>query len=232
MIKNILLTALLIFGITLILFPFFVWFSITTPADAQSSERVMFRIESGEGTRAVAQKLRDNNLIRSEGFFLMYMFLTGKSGNIQPGTYDLSPALAIPKISSTITSSDAAIHTIRIIEGWNLQNISQYLYQETRLLPDQFYKITGTPATVSLEGHNSPSQDFSDKYSFLQDKPATASLEGYLFPDTYFIHRNEPASTTVERMLNNFGQKFDEPLKTEAKSQKIRSLFPESYGKG
>lgn len=223
MIKNIFLAALLAFGITLILFPFLVWFTITTPVSAKSSERVMFRIENGEGTRAVAQKLKDNNLIRSEGFFLMYMFLSGKSGKIQPGTYELSPSLAIPKISSAISSPGAAIHTIRIIEGWNLQGISQYLYQETRLSPDHLYKVTGAPASGS-NGHNSPSQDFSAKYSFLQDKPALASLEGYLFPDTYFIRRNEPASTTVERMLENFNQKFDESFRIEANRQN-KSIF-------
>ena len=63
--------------------------------------------------------------------------------------------------------------------------------------------------------------DYSFKHDFLEDeKPAAEGwLEGYLFPDTYEVYKgNATVVDTINKMLNNFGNKYDADIKSGAEN--------------
>ena len=63
--------------------------------------------------------------------------------------------------------------------------------------------------------------DYSFKHDFLKDeKPAAEGwLEGYLFPDTYEVYKGNAAVVdTINKMLNNFGNKYDADIKSGAEN--------------
>ena len=63
--------------------------------------------------------------------------------------------------------------------------------------------------------------DYSFKHDFLEDeKPAAEGwLEGYLFPDTYEVYKGNAAVVdTINKMLNNFGNKYDADIKSGAEN--------------
>lgn len=62
---------------------------------------------------------------------------------------------------------------------------------------------------------------YSFKHEFLKDrKPAKEKwLEGYLFPDTYEIYKgNSSVVSGINKMLNNFDEKYDDKIKQGAES--------------
>ena len=63
--------------------------------------------------------------------------------------------------------------------------------------------------------------EYSFKHDFLEDeKPAAEGwLEGYLFPDTYEVYKGNAAVVdTINKMLNNFGNKYDADIKSGAEN--------------
>src|SRR4030066_135716 len=45
--------------------------------------------------------------------------------------------------------------------------------------------------------------------------------EGYLFPDTYLVPKTATAETVLSIIKNNFNNKFDESLHTQARNKKL-----------
>ena len=72
--------------------------------------------------------------------------------------------------------------TIRIGEGWRLEQIVGYL--------------STTKLTMNLDEFETlvtdPPADLLAKYDFFKDLPAGPQLEGYLYPDTYRVDANAP----------------------------------------
>jgi UPF0755 protein len=54
---------------------------------------------------------------------------------------------------------------------------------------------------------------------FLSDLPPRATVDGFLFPDTYFFARDSDLHGIVQKMLENFGEKVEEPLRVKIKAR-------------
>jgi UPF0755 protein len=60
---------------------------------------------------------------------------------------------------------------------------------------------------------------FSEKYKFIKDIPVNIDMEGYLFPDTYFISKEETGATLVSKFLNNFQDKIGSDVQSTINSK-------------
>lgn len=116
--------------------------------------------------------------------------------------------------------------TIKILEGWTLNDVGQYFVKENLGTSAEFTKLVGRPKYDYRQGKTSAwPQDFSFKYNFLSDKPKYYSLEGYLFPDTYRIYASstpEASSTLAEaldKMLTNFDKKLTAKMRQDIAAQ-------------
>ncbi len=101
-------------------------------------------------------------------------------------------------------------YTIRILEGWSINDIAKYLENEDIFEAEEFIKA------IKIDYYE---KDLASKYGFLQDKPEDADLQGYLYPDTYRIFTDASATDVILRMLENFDKKLTEELREDIKEQ-------------
>jgi len=110
--------------------------------------------------------------------------------------------------------------TIKVLEGWTSRDIAQSFALEGRFKIDEFYGVSGAPTIDYRRSKSETSpEDFSDKFSFLNDKPKYYGLEGYLFPDTYRVYASSSVSEIIEKMLTNFDNKLTPKMREDIKSQ-------------
>ena len=109
--------------------------------------------------------------------------------------------------------------TLKILEGWDLNDISSYLESQSAISRLDLEKITGrSKIDYRAEAELVLPPDFSENFSFLKDKPAHYSLEGFLFPDTYRVFADASAEDVIFKMLSN----FDRQLTTEMRAEIAR----------
>lgn len=204
---------LIIFGFVFLGgFYFFYQYKINSGAGA-ATEDILFTIASGEGVKQIAQNLADENLISSKAFFLHYVRSQKKEAGFQAGEYFLNPGLPMKKIISILTEGKAVSRekTIKIIEGWRISNINDYLTNENILSKDEFSRLAKTK--ISL-------WPFSfAKQSFVEELPNSADLEGFLFPDTYRIFEDADSEAIIKKMLDNFETKLSAEMRADIASQ-------------
>lgn len=154
----------------------------------------IFNIERGDSVKKIAQELENEKIIKSSNFFLIYSLLTNNNKSIQAGEYLLSPQMNIPQIIKIIVGGKVNEEKITIIEGWDLDDIANYLTEKGISTKEEFFKVTGEPRNKD-------------------------SLEGYIFPDTYNITSRDTAETIVQKALLNFEKKMTIELKNEIERQ-------------
>ncbi len=99
--------------------------------DPESSTKKDFIVVSGQSTTDIAQKLKQEGLIRDSFAFYVYMKILG--GKILPGTYELSPANSASLTGFALGSGKYKTERITIIEGWRASQIAEYLISEKKL---------------------------------------------------------------------------------------------------
>jgi len=110
--------------------------------------------------------------------------------------------------------------TIKILEGWTIQEIAQYLEQEGVGSEDELLDLIGYPQTDYRKNTNLlEPKDFSLEFDFLSDKPNYYGLEGYLFPDTYRIYTDATLEDVIVKMLDNFGKKLTPQMRADIAKQ-------------
>jgi UPF0755 protein len=201
--------ALIVVAVLLSIF-LFISFEIYVPINPGSNENITFTVQSGWSDDEIAANLQKLGIIRSSYFFKFYAILSFQHSNLQAGEYSLSPKMSVYDIVNKMAKGDVIRDTVVILEGWNIKDIGKYLESKGICKQDYF---------VSLAA-----KDYSESFSFLEDKPKNAGLEGYLFPDTYEIAKGESCEDILIAMLANFDQKLTPALRAEIKSQK-KSIF-------
>ncbi len=177
-------------------------------------------VEDDDGS-TVAEKLTDAELINSGLYFeTRFRF---SADDLQPGTYTLRHGMSVSEIIEAVSvpgadEPDATIEapgqaiTVTFIEGERIEQYAQTLVEAGwEGDPQAFIDAAYTPAN--------PGQ-----WDFLSDLPEGASLEGFLFPDTYNLPSNDSAQNVIDRMLDNFDNRFDESMRQAASDQGL-SVF-------
>lgn len=199
MLKKITIGALIIVVIGLLY-----WRGLNSPADKNGANQ-KFIINQGETVSQIAGNLRTNNLISSPLYFKYEVWRSGQK--LQAGEYSISPKLSTSEIIKILSQGEIANPdlTIRIIEGWSIKDINNYLNKNKIVAGNSFAKAAAEPTDQNLR----------QAYGL----PDNAGLEGFLFPDTYRIDKNATAQYIINKMLANFDKKLSEALRQEIKRQ-------------
>ncbi len=184
------------------------------PAQA-GAPAIRFQVTPGTPARTIAQELQEVGLIRDARLFEAYLRSQGMDGQLQAGTYLLSPSMTPVEIAEALRNGRIAILTVTIPEGWRIEQIGDYL-ESTGLLDGDTYRARALHADLAP-------LDLG-QFPFLQARPAGASLEGYLFPDTYELPlEGGNALDLLERQLRNFSARVL-PQVEEAQANGTTSL--------
>lgn len=175
-----------------------------------NTEIQRFEVGQGENIFSLSGRLESVGLISSRYVFMWHLAQQQKVHSLVAGTYALSGNLTIAEITLMITEGKTIPRDIRITfpEGWNSKKMAERL------------TANGLPGADFFAIVQKPSLELKKQFDFLSDIPKDASLEGFLFPDTYLFDPQASAESIVEKMLTNFGKKFDASLRTAAQKQK------------
>ncbi len=155
---------------------------------------VSFTVEQGETARTVAQRLADQKLVVDGALLGYYLHYTGMDQKIEAGDFVLRQTMTLKEVALALTDASARQISIRIFEGWRLEQIAAALSGNGALAVSE-------QAFMALAGRGSSPPS---GLSFLSRRPAGASLEGFLFPDTYLVSPGADSQAVINKMLANF----------------------------
>jgi UPF0755 protein len=165
--------------------------------------RITVTVEPGATDGQIGHLLFQKGLISSELAFQYAVMQAGRAGTLQAGTYDLTPSLKPSEIVAALRQKAGPELTIRIGEGWRLEQIVSYLATtKSTMNIDEFARLVKDPPA-----------DLLAKYDFFKDLPVGRTLEGYLYPDTYKIDGNWDARRIVEVFLNRFDEQLTQEIR-------------------
>lgn len=126
----------------IIVFIFFLargwWGKQLGPLSSDTSPKV-FVVTKGAGVSEIAKKLKENNLIRSELAFKLYVKQNNLASKLQAGSYKLSPSMSVSQILNALQSGSEDAW-ITLIEGWRVEEMAEKLNQELGIPKADFLK--------------------------------------------------------------------------------------------
>lgn len=208
---KILKSIILLAVIFSLLFYFFYKNNINSPASNKDLE-IIFSINRGEGVATVSKNLFERNLIKSELFFKIYLWKNELDKKLQAGTYVLNNNMSMKEIVELFVLGNVVPNEIdvKIIEGWNLNNIATSFEKIGIATADDFLSLAGAPVSKWSFGFKQP-----DFLNGLKD----SDLEGYLFPDTYRVFNNASVEDIIKKSLENFDKKLSQEMRAEINRQ-------------
>lgn len=114
--------------------------------------------------------------------------------------------------------------TLRFLEGWNIQEIADYLAEDNNR--DNLKTIVKASDFIAAQ-KKFPKSD----YPLLASIPPNFGLEGFLFPDSYRFYTSslnsqnnsaqDISNEIIAKMLDNFSQKFTPDMVLQAKAKNL-----------
>ena len=186
------LLFLLLFIIVLLLIVLGVY-KYQTSAVSSNTDPKTITIAEGDNYFSIASKLKEQNLIRSETFYKIYLKFA-QPDSLVTGDYELNEAMSVPEIIKVLGDKNSKKDsTIKLTfrEGLNLTQMAKIVEEKTDIKAEEFI-----------------------------NKLADKTLEGYLYPDTYHFEPAEiDVDTIVRKILDNTESKLEEYKETLQNSE-------------
>lgn len=176
--------------------------ALNQPAGADTTP-IIFDVSQGETASSIADRLASMKLVTDAGLLRGYLRYHGLDTKIAAGSYQLSPSMNIPAIAQSLTQPESPDISVRVPEGWRREQIAAWMDAQGNL---PFHGGNFLAATAAA------SPEAAAAYQI----PAGASLEGFLFPDTYRIDKNAPASDLASKVLGNFEKQVTSQMRADA----------------
>ena len=201
--RNIMLIFMLVVGGGLILLGvLFNHYSSAVGGD----EKVEVTIDSGSTSIKIGEILKEKDLIRSTGFFKIYLKLYGIN-DLKAGKYELNKNMNLKEILDVLQKGNNYNEneiTLTFQEGINMRKIASIISNNTDNTEDDVYKLLKDQEYL---------KKLINEYWFITDDILNTdiyySLEGYLYPDTY---RFSSASVSVQEIFYKLLKKMDSVL--------------------
>lgn len=178
-------------------------YKIGTSSVSKDSFEIKITIPKESTYLSISNLLKENNLIRSESFYKIYIKIF-KPNNLKAGIYTLNRNMNVKEIVDTLEGNVKSEEiTITIPEGKHIEEVAEIISS----------KINMSKEDILLYWQNEEVlNSLIDKYWFLTDvikkEGIRYSLEGYFFPDTYSILKESKIEDITYKMLD----KMDEVL--------------------
>ena len=158
-------------------------------------------IPQGAGPAGIGQRLVDAGVVRDVLTFRAAVYLSGHARDLKAGEYQFDRPLSVFQVVDKIAHGDVYRRTLTFREGLTIREMAQ-VYEEGKF---------GTRADF-----DAAARDASRVRSF---DPEAKDLEGYLFPETYTLRRDTPASALVAEMVALFEKTLTPEMRDAAKAR-------------
>lgn len=178
-------------------------YKIGTSSVSKDSFEVKITIPKESTYLSISNLLKENNLIRSESFYKIYIKIF-KPDNLKAGIYTLNRNMNVKEIVDTLEGNVKSEEiTITIPEGKHIEEVAEIISSKTNMSKEDILLYWQNEEVLN---------SLIDKYWFLTDvikkEGIRYSLEGYFFPDTYSILKESKIEDITYKMLD----KMDEVL--------------------
>lgn len=176
------------------------WYSqaLAAPCSQKDAKEVTVTIDEGATVPQIADKLKENNLIRSTWAFKRHVASASLAKSIKSGQHTLSCASPATQNAQKLTDEPEA-RQFTIKEGVTQETIASLLAKRGIVDEGNFKSLKAS--------------DFPE-YDFLKSAPKNATLEGFLYPETYSVPPPGTADRDVAKiMLDQFQKVYDKNLK-------------------
>ena len=181
-------------------------YKIGTSRVSNNSDLKEVIITPGSSYLTISSLLKENDLIKSEVFYKIYIKLHNPKP-VQAGKYYLSENMSVNKIVNVLSQGSTYNPdqiSITFKEGINMREIARVIAVNTDNSEDDVFKVLNNVDYLD---------ELIDKYWFLgkeiKDNDIYYSLEGYLFPDTYqFKNKQVTVEEIFEVLLNQMDKKL------------------------
>lgn len=153
-------------------------------------------VESGASAQSVIDQLVDTGVLNNGSLLRNYMRYRGLDVGIQAGSYEVSGAMTVRELASTLQTARPPEVVLTIVEGWRLEQIAEAIDRSN----------LGFTGADFLAVVRSPDIDH-------ELVTITTSLEGFLFPDTYRLETDSTPEALVDTALDNFLRRVDSALR-------------------
>ncbi|PIE31198.1 hypothetical protein CSA56_19060, partial [candidate division KSB3 bacterium] len=159
-----------------------------SPGPRGEESHVIVTIERGMSVTAIGKLLCEKGVIKDDLFFPLLARLTGKSGRLQAGELRLATGKSILEVIDMLAHARPVHRVVTIPEGLNGAEIA-ILFEKKGICDRRRYQELMKDAAfikkLGMEGLD--------------------SLEGYLFPDTYYLTRDDyGAEQVITMQVNQF----------------------------
>jgi len=143
-------------------------------------------IAPGTGTAAIRRSLVDAGVIRDELAFRVALWWTGHDFDLQAGEYRFDHPLTAVDVVERIASGDVYTRPITFPEGLTIEEMAE-IFESRGFGPAAEFAVAAENASL-VRGVDDEALD----------------LEGYLFPETYLLPKDTPASRLIAMMVDRF----------------------------
>jgi UPF0755 protein len=180
--------------------------SLTKGSDPQAAPR-LFRIELGESTSSLSNRLQSEGFISSAGAFRNYLLYRGLDTSIQAGEFMLSAAQSPIEIAEALQDATPAEVPFGVLAGWRMEEIAA-------VLPTSGLSITSQDFLAAAGSH-------PQGYTFTDGMPKNSTFEGFMFPGVYDLPRDITAAKFVATLAGGFEAQMTDDLRRGFASQRL-----------
>ncbi|MFN4196616.1 MAG: endolytic transglycosylase MltG [Caldimicrobium sp.] len=161
-----------------------------------SSEKVkipkIIEINKGENIFSIAQKLKEQGIIKNRVVFIIEALRKGVYKEIKAGEYALYPHQSLDEIFEKLIKGKVFLHKVTLIEGATLWEIAEALEKNSVCSKGEFLQLAENEEFVKSLGFPGP------------------TIEGYLYPDTYYFPKNTSPAKVIKTMTDKFKEVWAE----------------------
>jgi UPF0755 protein len=171
------------------------------PYQGYDTADVFVEVPAGAGPSTIGQRLVAAGVVRDEMTFRGAVWMSGRARELKAGEYQFAEPMTPMEVIDKLARGDVYRRRITFREGLTIPEMAAVYEQSGFGSVADFTKAASDPALIrNLD-------------------PAARNLEGYLFPETYSLPRETPASVLVGQMVGLFQKAFTPAVRDGIKAQ-------------
>lgn len=198
---GVLILTTMIFAVSIILSMVIIGFGKDMLGIDKSETTKLFIVKEGATTEEIAYQLKEEGIINSPKFFMLFSRLRKADALYIPGEHFISENKSYENIIQSLTTNDEEDKIsveVTFPEGITIYDAGRILEENNVCSQEDFLFY------FDSAGYGFEFEDMLPTDSQLKFRP----MEGYVFPDTYFFYENMSPEKVCQRIYLNFDNKL------------------------
>ena len=171
------------------------------PYKGYDTPEVLIEVPNGAGPATIGRRLVAAGVVRDEMTFRGAVWMSGRARDLKAGEYQFDQPMTPMEVIDKLARGDVYRRRITFREGLTIPEMAA-VYEQSGF--GDAAEFTTAASDVSL----------------IKDlDPDARDLEGYLFPETYSLPRETPASVLIAQMVALFQKAFTPEVREGIKAQ-------------